>query len=104
MRVLLRPLPVAEPDRLFAVATTFLDSDKRPDYQRRLRLSDLPRLLQRGRRRRRVDGRRPASPQPVTFRPAGDPEVALRQYVSGNVFATFGLQPALGRLLAPATT
>lgn len=30
--VLLRPLPVAEPERLFAVATTFIDSENRPDY------------------------------------------------------------------------
>ena len=52
--VLLRPLPVADPDRLFVVATTFLDADKQPDYQRRLRLSDLSRLLQR-RWRERAD-------------------------------------------------
>jgi hypothetical protein len=30
--VLLRPLPVADPDRLFFVATTFVDSSNTPDY------------------------------------------------------------------------
>ena len=40
--------------------------------------------------------------QPVTVQAGGDPEIALRQYLSGNAFATLGLQPALGRLLGPA--
>src|SRR6476659_11006493 len=30
--VLLRPLPVAEPERLLYLATTFIDRDGRPDY------------------------------------------------------------------------
>jgi len=29
-----------------------------------------------------------------------EPETAIQQFVSGNVFSTLGLQPVLGRLLA----
>jgi hypothetical protein len=31
-----------------------------------------------------------------------EPERVYRQYVSGNVFASFGLQPSLGRLIGPS--
>ena len=34
----------------------------------------------------------------ITF-DSGEPETAVQQFVSGNVFATLGLQPAVGRLL-----
>ena len=100
--LLLRPLPVAAPDRLFAVATTFLDAGKQIDTRDDF---DYPTyrdyssavganadLMVIGLLAR----------QPVAVQAGGDPEVALRQYMSGNAFATLGLQPALGRLLGPA--
>ena len=100
--LLLRPLPVAAPDRLFAVATTFLDAGKQIDTRDDF---DYPTyrdyssavganadLMVIGLLAR----------QPVTVQAGGDPEVALRQYMSGNAFATLGLSPALGRLLGPA--
>ena len=31
-----------------------------------------------------------------------EPETVFRQYLSGNVFTSFGLQPAAGRLLMPS--
>ena len=34
--------------------------------------------------------------------PDRDDERVLRQFVSGNFFGTLGLQPSLGRLIAPA--
>ena len=56
-----------------------------------------------GGRRCRPDGRRPRRPPAGLVGTAQDePETALRQFLSGNVFGTLGLQPALGRLFIPA--
>ena len=40
-------------------------------------------------------------PRDVTFGAGDETEKLYRQWVSGNVFGIFGLQPALGRLLTP---
>jgi predicted permease len=40
--------------------------------------------------------------QDVMIGAGGEPEKAFRQFLSGNVFTTFGMQPALGRLLLPS--
>lgn len=100
--VLLRRLPVAEPGRLYFVAITYPDRDGRPDYRDDF---DYPTY-----RRYRELVRDHAEPmvigsvnnrQEVQFDSGAGSERLHRQYVSGNVFPTFGLRPALGRLLAP---
>ena len=58
----------------------------------RFRLPDLPHVFRASAGTQTAAGR-PAAPQPVTFGESGDPESALRQYLSGNAFATLGLQP-----------
>jgi putative ABC transport system permease protein len=96
--VLLRPLPVSDPSRLFVITKSFLDADRRrdlrddfdyPTYRRYVtrtdRAADLM-LLGMAVRRRVVIG-------------SGEAETAVQQFVSGNAFATLGLQPAMGRLL-----
>ncbi|HEY7474719.1 MAG TPA: ABC transporter permease, partial [Vicinamibacterales bacterium] len=100
--VLLRPLPVADPHRLFTVAKTFLDADKRPDFQDDF---DYPTF----REFARTVGDRAdlmvvglAARQPVIFGTDPQPDVVIRQFVSGNVFTSLGLQPAAGRALLPA--
>ena len=99
--LLLRPLPVAEPGRLFVVAATFVDPGGREerddfDYPTYREYSNTVRdkadLMVVG-----VTGR-----QPVMFGAAGEPEAVFRQFLSGNVFTGFRLRPALGRLLTPA--
>ena len=97
--VLLRPLPVENPDRLFVVAKTFLDPDKRLDYSDDF---DYPTY----REYARTVGAHAdlmvvglAARHPLTFGNSEAPEIVIRQYVSGNVFGTLGLQPAVGRLL-----
>ena len=40
-----------------------------------------------------------AARQDAQFGSGGEPEKVYRQYVSGNLFGVFGLQPAFGRLL-----
>ena len=97
---MLRPLPVANPDGLFAIATTtFVDSDSRwdsvesfdyPTYRQFARLiGDRADVM--------VIGQ--TSPADVSFRPSDDPETVSRQFVSGNVFESLGLRPAAGRLI-----
>jgi predicted permease len=96
--VLLRPLPVADPSRLYVVAKTALniegvaeerDDFDYPTYRRYIeRAADRADLMLLGTAFRRnivIDD--------------GEPEPAVQQFVSGNVFSTLGLQPALGRLL-----
>ena len=99
--VLLRPLPVSKPERLYFVATTYFDREGRPDYRddfdyptyRRYRelISDRAEPMVVG----SVNNR-----QEVRFERA-ESEHLRRQYVSGNVFPSFGLNPELGRLLTP---
>jgi predicted permease len=96
--VLLRPLPVSEPHRLFALTKTFIDNDRSvddrddfdyPTYRKYAALAageaDLM-LVGMAVRRPIVIG-------------GGEPEAAVQQFVSGNVFSTLGIAPALGRLL-----
>ena len=100
--VLLRTLPVAEPERLFYLSTTFTDRDGHPDTHdefdyptyRKYReiVADRADLVVAG----RVNDRRD-----VTYGSTEEIEKMYRQYVSGNFFGTLGLQPSLGRLIAP---
>jgi predicted permease len=99
--VLLRTLPVADPARLFFLATTYIDGDGSPDYRDDF---DYPTF----RRHRKTVGDRAdlmvvgmSARQDAAFGSSDETEKLYQQYVSGNVFGVFGLQPALGRLLAP---
>ncbi|MBI1897160.1 MAG: ABC transporter permease [Acidobacteria bacterium] len=99
--VLLRPLPVAEPERLYFVATTYFDREGRPDYR-----DDFDYPTYRRCRELITDRAEPMvvgsvnNRQEVRFEGA-ESERLRRQYVSGNVFPSFGLKPELGRLLTP---
>ena len=100
--VLLRPLPVADPSRLFVLSTTFHDEaadrwDDREDF-------DYPTFRKYvGLAGAHADLMVVGFAGPQLIRVGGEEtERVIAQYVSGNVFSTFGLQPAAGRLLAPA--
>jgi predicted permease len=100
--VLLRTLLVAEPERLFYLATTYVDHDGRSDYRddfdyptfRKYRetVADRADLMVAGM----------ISAQDAMFGADDEAEKVYRQFVSGNLFGVFGLQPALGRLLNPS--
>ncbi len=100
--VLLRTLPVTQPERLFYLAiTNFTDRDGRPDYRDDY---DYPTFR---RYRQTVEDRADlmvvgmSYRQDATFGPGDEPEQVYRQFVSGNLFGVFGIQPALGRLITP---
>ena len=95
-----RPLPIAQPERVFALGWDTTTSRGEPDYRDDF---DYPTF----RRYRDAVGARAAvmvvgssTRQEIVV----DTEVehASRQYVSGNVFATLGLGPEVGRLIEPA--
>lgn len=99
--LLLRPLPVSDRDRLFVVATTFIDAEKRPELRDDF---DYPTYREYS---RIIAGSADAmvvgstARQPIVIGTGDEPEPAFRQFVSGNVFGTLGLQPTAGRLLTP---
>ena len=96
--VLRRPLHVADPSQLFFVMRTGHGVDGTPDDRDDF---DYPTFrtyvtLTTGQADLMLVGM--ASRRSLTF-DGGDPETVVQQFVSGNVFATLGLQPAVGRLL-----
>jgi predicted permease len=100
--VLLRPLPVSEPDRLSFFRLSYIDSQGQPDTRDDF---DYPtyrayaQILQ-GTAEVVVVGM--SNPIEAGIGSDHDSERVLRQFVSGNFFGTLGLQPSLGRLIAPA--
>ena len=96
--LLLRPLPIAEPERLHAVVRSGIGPD---GLQRIGEGTEYP-LFQRW--RAVLKGRAEllavsyTSREDLTFGSDHDMEKAYRQYVSGWMFREFGLRPAVGRL------
>lgn len=99
----LRPLPVANPERLFAVAFRSAnaldgrlftyDSNSYPAFEQMKRtVQDHAKLIAVS----YVDR------SDVTYSSDDEMEKAFTQFVSGDMFAIFGLKPTLGRLLAPS--
>lgn len=96
--VLWRPLHVADPSHLFFVTFTVHNVDGSPDDRDDFDYPTFRRYLTltTGQADLMLVGS--ASRRSITF-DGGDPEPAIQQFVSGNVFATLGLRPAAGRLL-----
>jgi predicted permease len=100
--LLLRPLPVADPDRLYVLGYEYLDeagdisigtSFDYPGFRRmRAAVEDQAALMA------------IANAERINLTYSSDQEMerVARQYVSGWTFASFGLKPALGRLLTEA--
>jgi len=96
--ILLRPMPIAEPDRLYAMFCRGMDpagnlrttdSNEYPQFRlMRAAVKDQAELIA-------VSGTERAD---LTYGSDQDMEKAYRQYVSGWMFGAFRLKPALGRL------
>ena len=100
--VLLRPLPVVDAGRLFYLQVSYVDSRGEPDTREDF---DYPtfvayRDLLANVADTMVVGM--SSPQDAMVGDSQQGERVLRQFVSGNVFGSFGMTPALGRLIAPS--
>jgi len=98
--ILLRPLPIASPERLHVVVFEGTGADgKRSTYDS----CSYPMF---GEMRTAVQGQAEAiavsyaERSDLTYGSDQDMEQAYRQFVSGRMFGAFGLQPAAGRLLS----
>ena len=100
--VLLRPLPVAEPGRLFSVGAGRHDHQNQPEFRDDFDYPTFQQYSQAAGHAADLMVVGMTARQQVMFDQSTEPERVYRQFVSGNVFGIFGLQPALGRLLAPA--
>jgi putative ABC transport system permease protein len=98
----LRPLPVAHPERLYALHREVIDptgaihsSDSwaYPDFVRMRNAAKSEADLIAASYNDRYD---------LTYKTDDEIEKAYLQYVSGSMFSSFGLQPTLGRLLTQA--
>lgn len=98
--LLLRPLPIAQPERFSYIANTFIDRDGRPDYREDF---DYPTF----RRYRKLTENVAdlilvgMAPRPAEIQIGNETIRIRRQFVSGNLFPAFGLRPAIGRLFTP---
>ena len=100
--MLLRPLPVAHPERLYVLGYPYTNETLKTEIRDTF---DYPQF-QRLRDAVRPDADLVAVTQPsrngLTFSSEDQSERFWQQRVSGTMFAAFGLKPALGRFLTPA--
>lgn len=95
----LRPLPISNPQRLYAFSLRGIDMDGNPQLSSGCSYPQLRRM--RAAAGDSADLLAISFPNRagVTYGSDQEPERPYRQYVSGRMFAVFGLRPALGRLL-----
>ena len=96
--VLLRPLPVAHPDRLYALARRVTDFDGKPQVFDGWPPAVLPLLRAAVKGQAELMAVSYAERMDLTYRSDEDMEKASLQYVSGRMFGSLGLRPAIGRL------
>jgi predicted permease len=98
--VLFRTLPVVEPDRLFALGWNAVTPQGDTQYRDEFDYHTFRRYTEVvGQNATLMIVGMAGSPQTIAFNESDEPERITRQFVSGNVFPVFGLQPAIGRLL-----
>jgi len=97
--VLLRPLPVAAPDRLYALARRVTDFDGKPQVFDGWPPAVLPLLRAAAKGQADLMAVSYAERMDLTYRSDEDMEKASLQYVSGRMFGSLSLRPAIGRLL-----
>jgi len=96
--VLLRPLPVAHPERLYDVYRAEIGWDGKPGTFDGWAYPAFAQMRSAVRDQAELIAISYAGRTDLTFGRADDIEKAYTQYVSGRMFDAFGLRPALGRL------
>ena len=101
--LLLRPLPIAEPQRLYLLSGQGFTKDGKTTTFDNWGYADFRQLRAAVMDQAEVIGISGVQRMDLTYRPdggrEGEMEKANVQYVSGWMFGSFGLHPALGRLL-----
>jgi predicted permease len=98
--LLLRPLPVVDPEQLYALARQGTDPEGKFQIFDGWAYPDFQRMRAAAKGQAELIAISYAERTDVTYGSDEDVEKAYLQYVSGWMFSSFGLRPALGRLLA----
>ncbi len=99
--MMLRPLPVAEPERLHYLTYSYLDQAGVPEDSDSFTYPLLREMRSALKEDATLLAISYASRIDITYGSDAEMEKAYRQYVSGEMFPAFGLNPTLGRLLGP---
>lgn len=99
--ILLRPLPVSYPERLYSLGRSVNDFDDKPMDFDGWAYPDFQLMRDAAKGQADLLAISYADRVDLTYKSDLEMEKANLQYVSGNLFAAFGLQPVLGRLLTP---
>ncbi|HEV3278517.1 MAG TPA: ABC transporter permease [Terriglobia bacterium] len=97
--LLLRPLPVAEPGELYALARQGVDPEGKFDTFDGWAYPDFERMRAAAKGQAQLIALSYSERTDLTYASDQDMEKAYLQYVSGSTFGLFGLRPAAGRLL-----
>ena len=97
--LLLRPLPVSEPEQLYALARQGIGFDGKPQTYDAWAYPAFRLMRAAVKDQAELVAISYAERTDLTYGSDQEMEKAYRQYVSGWMFSSFGLRPALGRLL-----
>ena len=97
--LLLRPLPVVHPERLYALFHVSNGADDRPNTIDTYEYPLFRQMRDGVRDQAELIAVSTSIPREVTYGAEAETEKAFVQHVSGWMFGAFGLQPVLGRLL-----
>ncbi|MGC2768155.1 MAG: ADOP family duplicated permease [Candidatus Acidiferrum sp.] len=99
--LLLRPLPISHPECLYSLGRLGTDSSGKPSDFDGWAYPDFQLMRDAAKGQATLIAISYDDRTDLTYKSDQEMEKAHLQYVSGNMFSTFGLQPALGRLLTP---
>ena len=100
--LLWRPLPISGASRLFVLSRKLIGPEGKPIEDRYWATPDFKLMRDAVKDQADLIAISEADRTDITLSTDDDMEKANVVYVSGNMFPLFGLEPALGRLLAPA--
>ncbi len=98
--LLLRPLPVAHPERLYVLSRQGMGFDNKPGEWDSWAYPCFQLMRAAAKGQAELIALSYADRSDVTYKTDEEMEKANLQYVSGAMFSTFGIQPVLGRLLS----
>jgi putative ABC transport system permease protein len=96
--LLLRPLPVAHPEQLYVLSRQGTGFDNKPGEWDSWAYPDFQLMRAAAKDQAELIALSYADRADVTYKTTAETEKATLQYVSGSMFSTFAIQPALGRL------
>lgn len=97
--LLWRPLPITAPNEIYEVTTVGVGFDGKPEIGNHWSYPLVAELRTAAKRDAELLSVSSVDSQDVQYGGSPDTEKAYMQYVSGSMFASFGLRPVAGRLL-----